>query len=402
MRAEGLEPPRLSSREPKSRASTSSATPARRHFPNQEPPHHRECTRPRYAAGRGSGQARPLYHRVFAVQRENAASPPAAGPASAPTDLGKDRRQRLGQVLGDQPAADRLAGLAMQPDGGRAPPRRPACPAPAGRRPCRRARRRCRRWRAPAARCRRSRRGRPGAATTVSGPLRRRPRRTRAAAARARSSLRCDLGEVGEQARELALVRRQHDRRPAAPDGARRAAPASSANEVSPSASSTSRRLRGERRLDQRRASPRRRRAPARAPRRCAARRRGSRSSPAAPSIGSSMIAVRCAALTASASGGEATVTSPAPTRSAPRAASRAAPVRVAGPETTTAWPRSYLCPSRGQRRQRPEARPVPKAVAAGSSSSTLGVDADVGDQRPAGMSRGPAGAGGRASGGRR
>ena len=39
-------------------------------------------------------------------------------------------------------------------------------------------------------------------------------------------------------------------------------------------------------------------------------------------------------------------VTSPAPARSAPRAASRAAPVEESPPDTTTAWPRPYLCPS--------------------------------------------------------
>ena len=38
-------------------------------------------------------------------------------------------------------------------------------------------------------------------------------------------------------------------------------------------------------------------------------------------------------------------VTRPAPARSAPRAASRAAPVDHEGPEATTACPRSYLCP---------------------------------------------------------
>ena len=56
------------------------------------------------------------------------------------------------------------------------------------------------------------------------------------------------------------------------------------------------------------------------------------------------MMAVRCAALTRSASGGDATVTAPAPTRSAAAiAASRAAPVEWTGPETTTTWPREYL-----------------------------------------------------------
>ena len=40
---------------------------------------------------------------------------------------------------------------------------------------------------------------------------------------------------------------------------------------------------------------------------------------------------------------GEAMVTSPAPARNAPRAASRAAPVEDIPPETTTACPRVYL-----------------------------------------------------------
>ncbi len=49
------------------------------------------------------------------------------------------------------------------------------------------------------------------------------------------------------------------------------------------------------------------------------------------------MTARLAAALTASASRGLAMVTSPAPARSAPRAASRAAPVVDMPPETTTA-----------------------------------------------------------------
>ena len=51
-------------------------------------------------------------------------------------------------------------------------------------------------------------------------------------------------------------------------------------------------------------------------------------------------------AFTASASRGEASVTRPAPVRSEPRAASRAAPVAARPPDTTTTWPRSILCPS--------------------------------------------------------
>ncbi len=60
-------------------------------------------------------------------------------------------------------------------------------------------------------------------------------------------------------------------------------------------------------------------------------------------SQGRSMIAVSCAAFSGRAGVGERRVTRPAPIRRAPRAASRAAPVRCAGPDSTTAWPRVYL-----------------------------------------------------------
>jgi hypothetical protein len=68
--------------------------------------------------------------------------------------------------------------------------------------------------------------------------------------------------------------------------------------------------------------------------------------SSAAPSTGRTMTARLAAALTASAARGDASVTRPAPARSAPRAASRAAPVDAIPPDTTTTWPRLYLCPS--------------------------------------------------------
>ena len=68
--------------------------------------------------------------------------------------------------------------------------------------------------------------------------------------------------------------------------------------------------------------------------------------SSAAPSTGRTMTARLAAALTASAARGEASVARPAPARSAARAASRAAPVDAIPPDTTTAWPRLYLCPS--------------------------------------------------------
>jgi len=56
-----------------------------------------------------------------------------------------------------------------------------------------------------------------------------------------------------------------------------------------------------------------------------------------ASSTGRTMTAVSCEAFTANASLGEATVTRPAPARNAPMAASLAAPVEKAGPDTTTA-----------------------------------------------------------------
>ena len=98
------------------------------------------------------------------------------------------------------------------------------------------------------------------------------------------------------------------------------------------------------------------------------------------------MTARLAAALTASASRGLAMVTSPAPARSAPRAASRAAPVCDTSPDTTTAWPRWYLWPpgcGTGKR----------SAHSAGALAKTTRADvfkhgcrnADVGDlDRPA------------------
>ena len=64
------------------------------------------------------------------------------------------------------------------------------------------------------------------------------------------------------------------------------------------------------------------------------------------------MTARLAAALTLSASRGLAMVTSPAPARSAPRAASRAAPVVEMPPETTTAWPRRIFVALRLRQRE--------------------------------------------------
>ena len=69
-------------------------------------------------------------------------------------------------------------------------------------------------------------------------------------------------------------------------------------------------------------------------------------SSSGASSTGRTITASSAVALTASASRGEAMVTRPAPARSAAIAARRAAPVWEAPPDTTTAWPRPYLCPA--------------------------------------------------------
>src|SRR5689334_14437552 len=57
------------------------------------------------------------------------------------------------------------------------------------------------------------------------------------------------------------------------------------------------------------------------------------------------MAATLSAACAATALGGLAIVTNPAPARNAPRAASLAAPVEGNSPETTTAWPLLYLWP---------------------------------------------------------
>lgn len=61
-----------------------------------------------------------------------------------------------------------------------------------------------------------------------------------------------------------------------------------------------------------------------------------------------SMIAVTCAACSASAARSPMIVTNPAPTAKAACAANRDAPVRSGGPLQTIAWPRLYLCASDG------------------------------------------------------
>ena len=117
-----------------------------------------------------------------------------------------------------------------------------------------------------------------------------------------------------------------------------------------------------------------------------------------------SMIAVRCAALTASASGGEATVTRPAPTRSAAarREARRAGPDHRAGDDDGMAAVVFVAVDA--------AARGSAAATAAAGCGRSFGrivvehdgSDADVGDGDRAGVARGRAGADGRASAGRR
>src|SRR5262249_6169413 len=72
--------------------------------------------------------------------------------------------------------------------------------------------------------------------------------------------------------------------------------------------------------------------------------------------VGRPMTATLSVAFIARASRGLAIVTRPAPARSAPRAANLAAPVVDDPPETTTAWPREYLCPCElGRGNERPQ-----------------------------------------------
>ena len=95
VRAEGLEPPRLSPLEPKSSASTSSATPAR--FRAERP-----CSGASKASIRG-GQA------FQASQRRT-------GLTAASIQFLQHGRDRSRQVLGDEAAAERGAGRAVDPD----------------------------------------------------------------------------------------------------------------------------------------------------------------------------------------------------------------------------------------------------------------------------------------------
>ena len=110
-----------------------------------------------------------------------------------------------------------------------------------------------------------------------------------------------------------------------------------------------------------------------------AARRRAARRTPGVAN-GATITAVRCAALTATASGGLATVTRPAPERSAARAASRAAPVRCA--ETDEHERRAArVFVARPSAAAAPRARPPARwRRLAGDRVERGGRDADVGE----------------------
>ena len=122
-----------------------------------------------------------------------------------------------------------------------------------------------------------------------------------------------------------------------------------------------------------------------------------------APSTGRTITARLAAAFTSSASRGLAMVTSPAPARSAPRAASRAAPVDDNPPDTTTAWPRAYLCPSRTRHRKalRPQIGGALTKVCGLMRSKHACGNADVGDVDAPAMAAARAAADVRACGGR-
>ena len=100
VRAEGLEPPRLSSREPKSRASTNSATPA--------------------TAGRPGGAA-------YIMRNPQDTSKIGIGARLATQALCGDhgcnawymRRQSFGQILGNETGPERACSLAVHPHRGR-------------------------------------------------------------------------------------------------------------------------------------------------------------------------------------------------------------------------------------------------------------------------------------------
>ena len=178
--------------------------------------------------------------------------------------LAQHPRQRLGQILGDQPRPEGARGGAVQPDGGarRFESGHALRQQAAGE--ARPARRRSRRWRASAAGRSRSTARPSGAATTRVGALEdddRAERRGGGAGARELARRGQDVRAAAEQPGELALVRRQ-DRRAAAARAIerRRGPPRRRRSSVSASASSTIARAAAlgsrQRRRDQARASP--------------------------------------------------------------------------------------------------------------------------------------------------
>src|SRR5665213_1455222 len=115
VRAEGLEPPRLSSREPKSRASTNSATPAK----GRSNAPWRRSGRPQAAQSHGARRglhstAKSRGTTKMALQTRIAITSPSETAEETAIDL----RQRLAEVLGDEAGAKGVRRLAMQPDRG--------------------------------------------------------------------------------------------------------------------------------------------------------------------------------------------------------------------------------------------------------------------------------------------
>jgi hypothetical protein len=85
-------------------------------------------------------------------------------------------------------------------------------------------------------------------------------------------------------------------------------------------------------------------------------------------------------------SGGQATVTSPAPARSAPRAASTAAPAFPTDPATTRTWPKVPLWAPAGRsgRSRAASAASVQLSAAPSSATTASGIPMSTTDQRPA------------------
>ena len=265
-----------------------------------------------------------------------------------------DARQRVRQILRNETGAEVRWPPRRAARRRRWPLQSPACPAPAVRRSCRPARRRRRRWRD-----RRGIVGDRGAAIRGGhdgvGALEQHNRAACLAASRVFSSLCMNM-----RSSSIALNNRANSPSCGVRTTLAPAALGDPAGTASParrqSWSAHRRRAPPPPRLP---APP----APARAwpgptpppgPSTTALRRLSARkaANSAAPSTGRTMTARLAAALTLSASRGLAMVTSPAPARSAPRAASRAAPVVDRPPDTTTAWPRRIFV---ALRRRAPE-----------------------------------------------